>query len=380
MTLPLTDICIVGGGPAGLAAALALTQSGRQVTVLDCATPPIDKACGEGLMPDALTALKKLGVPLPEAGMPMRGIRFFGDAAMVSADFPTGDGRGLRRVVLHEALVSRAEQMGIRMLWGVKNVHTRRGRVSFNGGHVDAQLIVGADGQNSSVRREGGLGSVISESRRFGFRRHYWVEPWSPYVEIYWGRHFQIYVTPVAPNQVCVALVSRLTARDPRLRLADALPMIPSLCAKLKDADPATPERGSLTVSRRLRRVATDGYVLLGDASGSVDAITGEGICLAFKQSAALVDALNAGDLGLYSRSHAKISAKTRRMASLLLMLDKSPFLQRTSLALLSFRPEIFASLLAAHVDERWSLIDLFSRQLTFFGWLREGECGKMKV
>jgi 2-polyprenyl-6-methoxyphenol hydroxylase-like FAD-dependent oxidoreductase len=358
-----SEICIVGGGPAGLAAALALTQSGREVTVLDCAQPPIDKACGEGLMPDGLAALQRLGVTLPEAGMPIHGIRFRRHGALVSADFPSGVGRGLRRVLLHQTLLSKAEQKGIRLMWGIKNVHTRRGRVSYSGGHIDTKLIVGADGQNSLVRREAGLEHCLSEKRRFGFRRHYQVTPWSPYVEVYWADRFQIYVTPVAWNQVCVALVST----DPHLRLDVALPMVPELFSRLNSADPLTSEKGSLTISRRLREVAKDGYVLLGDASGSVDAITGEGLCLAFKQSAALVDALDAGDSRLYQRTHRQISATARQMASLLLMLDSSPTLQRKAMNALATHPEIFSSLLAAHVNGK-PLADLFSWQLVSFG------------
>jgi menaquinone-9 beta-reductase len=358
-----TDICIVGGGPAGLACALALTKSGRGVTVIDCAVPPIDKACGEGLMPDSLAALAALGVRLPAVGSELHGIRFFDAQHAVSADFPHGTGRALRRVVLHEILIEQAERVGVRMLWGVKNVHTRRGRVSFNGGHVDAPLVVGADGQKSAVRAEAGLGAVVSERRRYGFRRHYGCAPWSRYVEIYWANHFQIYVTPVASDQVCVALIST----DPHLRLDAALPMLPALAERLRGVPEATPERGSLSLSRKLRRVCGNGYVLLGDASGSVDAITGEGMCLAFKQSMALVAALDAGDLRLYQESHRKIAARPRRMAALMLVLDSNEPLQRKAMAALAAHPQIFSSLLAAHVGYR-PLSDVFSWRLLSFG------------
>jgi flavin-dependent dehydrogenase len=358
-----SEICIVGGGPAGLAAAVALTQSGRQVTVLDCALPPIDKACGEGLMPDSLAALAQLGVTLPGMGIALQGVRFLGAGRCVSSDFPNGIGRGLRRVLLHQALVSRAEQIGVRLLWGVKNVHTRRGRVSFSGGHVDTQLIVGADGLKSTVRQEAGLDQFSAEKRRYGFRRHYAIAPWSAHVEIYWGDHFQIYITPVADDQVCVALIST----DPYQRLDTALARIPKLAANFAGAAAVTREQGSLSISRTVRRVHSDGYVLLGDASGSVDAITGEGMCLAFKQSAALVDALDTGDLRLYQRSHRRIAAKPLQMATLMLILDSSQTLQRKALAALAAHPAIFSSLLAAHVGHK-PLAEVFSRQLFSFG------------
>lgn len=359
-----SDICVVGGGPAGLAAALALHRSGREVTVLDCATPPIDKACGEGLMPDSLAALSRLGVTLPEIGTALHGIRFYGSESFVSSRFPNGTGRGLRRVVLHEFLISQAEKMGVRLLWGVKNVHTKPGRVSYNGGYFDTKLIVGADGLQSGVRQEAGLEHFVSEKRRYGFRKHYKLAPWSQYVEIYWGRGFQIYITPVANDQVCVALIST----DPHLRLDAALSLLPPLAAKLEGAPEGTPEKGSLSLSRKLRRVCTDGYALLGDASGSVDAISGEGMCLAFKQAAALVDALDSGDLRQYQLSHRKIAAKPLQMAALMLILDSSATIQRKVLAALAKHPIVFDSLLAAHVDNE-SFSNVISWQLLSFGF-----------
>ena len=358
------DICVVGGGPAGLAAALALTQSGREVMVLDCAVPPIDKACGEGLMPDSLAALETLGVTVGDAGTALSGIRFFDADSGVSADFPNGIGRGIRRVLLHELLINHAERAGVRILWGVKGIRTRRGRVSFNGGCIDTNLIVGADGLTSSVRLDAGLDGSIKEKRRYGFRRHFLLAPWSQYVEIYWGHHFQIYVTPIAADQVCVALIST----DPHMRLDAALPQLPALSARLKAAPPVTPEKGSLSVSRTLRRVCTDGYVLLGDASGSADAITGEGMCLAFKQSAALVQALNADDLHLYQQSHRRIGAHPLRMATLMLALDSSRTLQRKALAGLAAHPQVFSSILAAHLGHQ-PLTSIVSWRLLPFGF-----------
>jgi len=66
-----TDVVVVGGGPAGLAAAIAARLQGLRVVVLEAAHPPIDKVCGEGIMPEALAALRRLGVHLtPEHGTP----------------------------------------------------------------------------------------------------------------------------------------------------------------------------------------------------------------------------------------------------------------------------------------------------------------------
>src|ERR1022692_3090216 len=84
-----TDLFVIGGGPAGLAAAIAARLKGLTVTLADGARPPIDKACGEGLMPDGLAALRSLGVTLDAAdAQPFRGIRFIDHDASIESPFP----------------------------------------------------------------------------------------------------------------------------------------------------------------------------------------------------------------------------------------------------------------------------------------------------
>jgi 2-polyprenyl-6-methoxyphenol hydroxylase-like FAD-dependent oxidoreductase len=360
----ITDVCIAGGGPAGLSAALALRQQGFEVTVVDCATPPIEKACGEGLMPDSLAALKRLGVELNEsAGYPFRGIRFTDGTSTVTGDFPNGRGLGLRRPYLHEVLVRHAQAANVRLIWGVKNVRLCKGGLSIPGELLRARLVVGADGLKSSIRHSAGLDEVKHESGRYGFRRRYRVTPWSEYVELYWCRRGQFYITPVAKDEICVVFVSR----HPRLRLDAAFDDFPTLRQRLAGAEHGSHEMGAMSISRRLRRVYKDGLALLGDASGSVDAVTGEGMCLAFKQADALAQALRAGDLRQYAARHKEIGAKPRMMASLMLTMELNGELQRRALAALAKSPQLFESLLKFHVGET-SLASLFSRQLFGFG------------
>src|SRR5215469_8971152 len=151
------DVIIVGGGPAGLAAAIAAREKGFRVLVTDCSAPPIEKPCGEGLMPNSVAALARLGVAAAAQSFPFSGIRFCGDGSSVEAGFPAGVGRGIRRNVLHQLLVDRAREAGAEFLWNARVTGIGPGAVTLNGEPVWCRWIVGADGQKSMVRRWAGL-------------------------------------------------------------------------------------------------------------------------------------------------------------------------------------------------------------------------------
>jgi menaquinone-9 beta-reductase len=358
------DVCVAGGGPAGLAAAIALKRIGCAVVVVDCAVPPIDKACGEGLMPHSLLELRELGIEIPDgAGFPFRGIRFADRHSSVCSGFPNGLGKGVRRTILHELLIQRATDLAIPMIWNAKHIDLVEGGISLGNRLLNAGLVVGADGQNSRIRRQSGLDEVTREKRRYGFRRHYRVAPWSSYMEVHWGARSQIYVTPVAPDEVCVAVISG----DSKLRLREGLCDFPGVQRQLKSAEPVSTEMGALSVSRTLKSVSRKNVALIGDASGSVDAITGEGICVSIKQAHALAIAVKNGDMHEYQQFHRKLMKRPRQMAFLMLMLERSGHLQRRALAGLARNPALFTSLLAIHVGAG-RLGDLWSRELLGFG------------
>lgn len=356
---------MIGGGPAGLSAGIAARLKGFDVTVADPAQPPIEKACGEGLMPEALGVLKQLGVDIAmDRAFAFRGIRFVDENCSVAASFPAGSGIGIRRIHLHRLLTERAIDVGVRLLWGAHVTGVRDGGVSIAGQEIPCRWVIGADGQNSRVRCWAGLEAARSESRRFGFRRHYRVSPWSDSTEIYWGQDHQVYVTPVGPEEVCVALLTR----DSHKRLDEALPFFPELHRRLASAILVSSERGAVTVSRRLRQIVRGSTVLIGDASGSVDAITGEGLCLSFQQASILADALAAGNLRAYESAHRRMFKRPVFMQHLMLSLDRSAWLRRRVLPALSSKPEIFANLLAMHVGEI-SLTGFISGGMLPLGW-----------
>ncbi|HTT23225.1 MAG TPA: NAD(P)/FAD-dependent oxidoreductase [Candidatus Sulfotelmatobacter sp.] len=343
-----TDVFVIGGGPAGLAMAIAAQQRGLRVMVADGVQPPIDKTCGEGLMPDGLGALERLGLRVPlELAYPFRGIRFLSRHLATAALFPNAQcGLAVRRTVLHRVMTERAEQVGAELLWGkaVTGIATHGVHVGKN--FIRAGWIVGADGANSRVRRWAGLEASYRPRLRYAFRRHYRVMPWTDHMEVHWGERCQGYATAVSGEQICVALASH----DPKMRLQDGLKDLPWLSARLKKAEVVTTERGAVTGNRRLKRVWRGDVALIGDASGTVDAITGEGLGLAFSQAVALAECIETGDLTPYQEIHDGLTLRPRLMARLMLTLDGRPGLQHRTLQVFKNRPEVFRRLLALHV------------------------------
>src|SRR5437660_1597208 len=143
--------------------AIAARQRGLHVAVADSRRPPIDKACGEGLMPDGLEALERLGLQLPLAeAYPFRGIRFLSRELSTDALFPaSGFGLAARRTVLHRVMTERAAQVGTELLWGAAVTGIGADGVHVGKDVVRARWIIGADGSNSRVRRWAGLAGCI---------------------------------------------------------------------------------------------------------------------------------------------------------------------------------------------------------------------------
>ena len=353
-----TDVFIVGGGPAGLAAAIAARQKGFRVCIADRATPPVDKACGEGLMPAGIAALRELGITIPaEQSFPFQGIRFVEGNLAAQSRFPNECGMGIRRTTLHGILVGRADALGVEMHWGKRVIglnprgngnSEQRSDISLEGRAIRARWIIGADGHNSRVRQWARFAPLRNKGLRYGFRSHFQIAPWSNYVEVHWGPECQIYVTPVGHREVCVAVL----AANPKLRLAGALPLFPAVARHLQHAVPLTVEMGGISSTITMTAVTRRQIVpvaLIGDASGSLDAIAGEGISLAFHQALALADALKRNDLTVYEAEHRRSRKRPIVMSRLLVALSRHSRLRNRVLSAFASEPSLFSKLVAVH-------------------------------
>jgi flavin-dependent dehydrogenase len=344
------SVAVVGGGPAGLAAAIAASRAGLPTRVFDRRQPPIDKACGEGIMPDGVAALRRLGAT--PAGNPFRGIRYSDDRSVADAAFPGPPGLGVRRTTLHAALVAAAAEAGVDLQWGVRvEAAEPSGELRLVGQSgpqvVRADWVVAADGLRSPLRHALGLAAAPRGRQRYGVRRHYQTAPWSDRVEVHWRDGVEAYVTPVAADEVGVAMLWGGGGNFDAL-----LAGFPELAARLEGLPHTSRDRGAGPFRQRTRGVVRGRVALVGDASGYLDALTGEGLGLAFQQAEALGPALAAGDLGRYAAAHRRLAHLADGFTHLLLFCERRPRLRRRVVRELARRPELFGRLLGAHARQ----------------------------
>lgn len=335
----MLDVLVAGGGPVGLGAAIMAARSGLRVGVVEPRDPPIDKACGEGLMPGAVTTLRGLGVDPP--GRPFVGIRYLDGRRVAAARFHGGPGLGVRRTALHGALQEVARDRGVEILRDrVTDVRQGPGAVEALMSHgcpVTARYLIAADGLHSPLRRSLGLSLPSGGRRRYGLRRHFAVEPWSDHVDVHWARGAEAYVTPVADDLVGVALLF-----SGRGAYADWLARFPALAERLAGVAAASPVRGAGPLRQRARTRVYGRVLLVGDAAGYVDALTGEGIRLGLAAGAKLIHCLRADRPGDYEREWLRTSRSYRFLTAGLVGAGRNPWLRPAIVPAAAALPGVF--------------------------------------
>ena len=366
------DVVIVGGGVAGCATGLGLAARGLQVRILDRATFPREKACGEGLMPHGLNELHRLGVEV--RGRPFVGIRYAIGDVHATGSFPDGlVGRGVRRRDLDNALVGACsdrvevcEGVKVRGLSGEPGAWT----VKTSDGPVTCRAVVGADGLHSPTRKALGLEGRATGRARYGARQHFRLAP-----GVSEGQHVEVhvlpdvgvelYLTPTAPGELNVAL---LLEKDQMAELRGdvaggvrrLIERCPPVADKLVGAEPISEALAIGPLRQTVTAGATDGAVLVGDAAGFLDAITGEGMSLTLIEAAiaadVLADAIETGDLSARrlraydKRRHARAQQLTR-LTHLILWGIRHRWLARHVVRNLGRNPALFQGVLAVNVD-----------------------------
>ncbi len=344
----MLDLAIAGGGPAGLVTAILAARAGRAPTVFEPREGVIDKACGEGLMPGAVTALAGLGVN-PEVSHPFFGIRYVDGPWTAEGRFSQGPGLGVRRTTLHRALRERAASLGVAFRHArVDEVKPAEDHVLVNGQR--ARWFVAADGLYSPTRRSLGLDRPTRRRVRMGLRRHFTQAPWSPFVEVHWAPDAEAYVTPVGPDQVGVAILFAgeplPEGRGAEGRFSTLLTRFPALAEKLT-GDPCTAVRGRGPFERRARRHQLGRVLLVGDASGYLDPITGEGIRLGISTAEAAIACIVDDRPDRYERRWRAATWRYWTLTEGLLALRDVPVIRRLMVPFLKTVPGAFSTIVS---------------------------------
>lgn len=378
-------VVIIGGGPVGLATAIALHQAGLSSVVLEKRAYPVDKVCGEGIMPPGIDALKRLGVfqnISDDMRRPFVGVKYFNaNGAEAFGQFPNAPGFGVRRTYLSRALfqsVEKAESISLveRAIvkkiercnheWHVMIVRDQEERL------LKTKLLIGADGMRSFVRDALHLqGEPPTKMKRYGARQHFQISPWSSFVEVYWGNGIEAYVTPSGSDRVEVAFLWERDAQRALFRgktgVDQFLDHFPPLKTRLQNAIPSSELKGIGPLAVRAKTSVEDGLILIGDAYGYMDGITGEGISVGLEQALMIGQKLPAcireerlqkADLKQIGATIKKLFQKSVFTTKLALVLSRHSLLRNLAIAGLSRSPTLFRAFLEVNMGERqlWQL------------------------
>jgi flavin-dependent dehydrogenase len=321
MTVPRRDAVVIGGGPAGSAAAILLAERGWSVTVLEKAAFPRPKICGEYLSPEAARVLDRLGVlkDVDAAGaVPLRGMRIVApDGTALDAEYPTaGPWRGYRdhalaveRERLDAILLDRARSLPV----DVRERHRavgllRDGRrvVGVRAEDADgrpfemaARLVVGADGRASIAARALGLVRTHRLRRMALVQDVEGLAGFDGRGEIYVDPPDYAILNPVTRSRVNLSLVVPLAHAYPFRRRLETffrarLKQLRHLAPRLAPAAPAGRLTAMGPLAFTVEEPRQDGIVLVGDAAGFYDPFTGEGLYAALRSAELLAEVAHA--------------------------------------------------------------------------------------
>jgi len=327
------DVLVIGGGPAGSAAAVTLARAGARVRLIDRSVFPRHKLCGDTLNPGSLSILDRLGVgdDVRACALPITGMTVTGPGAEVSADYPDGlRGMSVTRRCLDQLLLNAAADAGacVETGLGVREPVLENDRVVgvrlASGGHevLRAPMVIAADGRGSRLAARVSLSSYASTPRRWAFGAYFaHVSRMSARGEMHVRRGAYIGVAPLPGGltNVSVVLDDLGPAKAGHYDRAEQQTIVRRALnadAVLRDRFAAATQVSPVTVLGPLavnaRGAGCPGLLLAGDAAGFVDPMTGDGLRFALRggelAAHAALDELASG-----RPSYARLGALRRR-------------------------------------------------------------------
>jgi flavin-dependent dehydrogenase len=361
------DVAISGAGVAGSTLAILLGRAGLSVRLYERHRFPREKACAEGLMPAGVGVLARLGLDQVLAGAPFEGVQYHGFGLRMAAAFPPArgcpsHGLGQRRLRLDATLFDAARATpGVQAFEGasVEGPILEGERVAglfVAGQEVRARLVVGADGPRSPLRRKGGLEGRPRGRVRLGLRAHFRLPAGAlppRLVDVFVGDGHEIYVTPLPGGEVSVAALTEDPDGNARARFAQWVRLHPALAETLDGAEQSSELAGQMPLESRARRGVRPGLVLLGDAAGFIDPVTGSGMAQALLSAELLASMvahegrLEAGwdTLQEFDRRRRALLRDTSLLTRFVLGMARRPFWARQTLRLMNASPDLYGHL-----------------------------------
>lgn len=352
------DVAVIGAGPAGSVAAHRLAAAGVEVALLERATFPRDKACGDGVSAHGLAVLARTGLgewaSQFTAPQVLRLTSPGGQVVDIRPEASDGHcyGRTIPRRLLDARLAQAAIEAGACLLEGtrvqrVERIDGRSLHIIADGLTIDAQLVILADGSNAAVTRRMGL---VREPPELIATRQYFAGDAGPAerLEIHfepWVIPGYTWVFPVGDGHVNVGTGTfARRVRHNELALQDVLDRFTADLAttegRLAQAAPTGPVRGH-PLRTRLggTRTHAERVLVAGDAAGLVSPLSGEGIAPALESGelaathalrALAAGGFSAQALAPYSRAlEARYAADQRAARVVRLALNKPRLLNR---------------------------------------------------
>lgn len=363
------DVVIIGGGIAGLSCAIECSLNGHKVLLCEKKIFPVDKPCGEGIMPHGVSSLRNLGVLslIAKADQsPFFGVTFIdGQGLSAQANFwPHKRGLGIRRLALSQAFYERAKQIsGITIMSPVSvlGLEQKNGLMAIKttAGQFLTPIVVGADGLFSKVRKWAGIEKVNNFSKRYGLRQHFLLREKLEQVEVHFAGGIEAYLTPSGEaTNVAFLWHKSFLDQNEGISFQSLLEFFPKLSARLHGAKPLSAARAIGPLAQRPLSITADGIALVGDASGYLDAITGEGNSLAMAEARALSlvikkalmknphELIKKAQLREYVEAHRKITKAYYRNTKMLLFLAQKPKILSRFIKASKLLPRLFSSVI----------------------------------
>jgi flavin-dependent dehydrogenase len=342
------DAVVVGGSVAGATAARELARRGLSVALLEKARFPRPKACGEGLLPQGVARLQETGLDIP--GVPVRGIRYVSPSGVTAeAEFPLGRGYVVRRERFDEFLFrAAAETPGVRAFEGT----------AYEPERWRARWVVGADGLRSLFHRRPEFPTSPPAVRRVGLSAHVrGLEVDRERVEVVVHEGGEVYLAPSEGDEALVACLYRqeqvppgTTAGD---RMMSTLLSLEVLRGRVRGLAFTTPCLAAAPLGLRAGAVAAGNVLLVGDAAGTPDPVTGEGMSLAVLSARAAAEAIAAGRPQDYERERRRLAAGADWLGRWMLRVTRYPAIADRVIGALVEAPDLFTKLLQIAVGQK---------------------------